>query len=491
MTILFLLTPMILSLLLPLISSARIFAGLLWTAMSLNLLISAVTCLPILRRMMLNDFPARSGGLLSLDAVSALLILLQALICLAATGKLCELIIPRQKCIARNRIKVFLSLAFLFSLNGALLSNHIGLYWVFLEASTLISAPLIFLSGSSGSLEAAWKYLFLCSIGISMAFIGIIFLSMGIPPEMTLDFTTLLTSAGVMNPTMLKLAFAFIVMGLGTKAGLAPMHAWLPDAHSEASPGISALLSGVLLNVALLGIARFTAIAMNAGGQSWAFPILLTISITSLLVTAVYMFRVSNYKRMLAYSSIENVGIIAGALAFGKAGIAAAMIHIIGHSLCKAAMFLNTSSIHHHFHSRNIRDVKGLLENHPATGWVWFLGFLGLCGFPPFPAFFSKLMIISLLAKAELWGTTAFFLLLTLTATAVMGRNVISMCMGVTSDIHQDEVSFQLKGSLHDSVKESTFHWVPQALLLALGIACVTIIPMQILTILRGMAQTF
>ena len=230
-------------------------------------------------------------------------------------------------------------LLFVFAMTGTILSTNLGLSWVFIEATTLASAYLIYFNKTKHALEAAWKYVFICSIGISLAFVGIILLSIGTGNINSLFFDDLYLNAHKIVPFWLKLSFVFVLVGFGTKMGLAPVHAWLPDAHSEAPSPISALLSATLLNSAFLIILRFYKLMELTHLDNYARILLLSMGILSLFITAVFVFNINNYKRMLAYSSIENMGIISIGIAVGGVGIYAAMLHLLAHSLIKSSFF--------------------------------------------------------------------------------------------------------------------------------------------------------
>lgn len=321
-------------------------------------------------------------------------------------------------------------LLFVFSMTGVLLSTHLGLLWVFVEATTLTSSYLIYFSKTEESLEAAWKYIFICSIGISLAFVGIILLSLGMGSINSLFFNDLYQNAGQINPFWLKLSFVFILVGLGTKTGLAPVHAWLPDAHSEAPSPVSAMLSGTLLNTALLGIIRIYKLMNQAGQGGFAKTLLLGVGFLSLLVSAVYIVRMKNYKRMLAYSSIENMGIITIALGIGGGAVFAAFLQIAAHSLSKVSLFLTSGNILHSFGTKKTDEVSGLLKNYPATGWFWILSFVGIAGIPPSPVFFSEFAIAkAMIGSGQTIMIILFFLLITI-IIAGMGSAVFKMSWG-------------------------------------------------------------
>jgi hydrogenase-4 component F len=226
------------------------------------------------------------------------------------------------------------------------------------------------------------------------------------------------------------LSLSFILVGFGTKVGFAPVHAWLPDAHSESPSPVSALLSGTLLNAALLGVIRVSKILKLAGLEWYVNNLLLLMGFLSLFICAVFIIRIENYKRMLAYSSIENMGIIAIGLGSGELGIFAAMLHLTAHSFIKASLFLTSGNIVHRYSTKNISEVRGLLNADKMTGWLWIVSFIAIAGMPPFPLFLSEFFIAkSLLSNGSVFYTVLFFLFLTI-ILAAMGRSVLRMSFG-------------------------------------------------------------
>lgn len=364
-------------------------------------------------------------------------------------------------------------LVFVGAMTAAALSNHAAMLWVFVEATTLASAPLIYASRTKTALEATWKYIFICSIGIALAFIGVILLMMGMDQGASLYFRDLEANAGSIAPFWLKFSFPFILIGFGTKAGFAPVHAWLPDAHSEAPSGISALLSATLLNTALLAVLRFSGILDAAGFGQFVRDALLVTGFLSVFVAAVYMLRVKNYKRMLAYSSIENMGIMAIGFGLGGAGALAAVLHMIAHSLVKGAFFLTAGDILHAWKRRDIAGASGVLATWPRTGWVWLMAFIAISGLPPFAAFFSEIMLMSALLENGYPVLLAVFLLLLTVIIWGMGRGVLSVALG--------PVRPDLAGHKRSAV------W-PQAALLLLAIGIVFAMPQPVEEFLRDVA---
>lgn len=331
---------------------------------------------------------------------------------------------------------------FLFSIMGLILSTHLTLLWVFLELSTLSSTFLIIYQKNRNSLEAGWKYVFICSIGIALAFFGIILLTIGLGENNSLFFADLYKNAKLINPFWLKLSFIFILIGMGTKMGLAPVHTWLPDAHSEAPSPISAMLSGGLLNVAFLGILKFHKIMRLANYGELSSSLLMLMGFFSIIICAIYMFKVKNYKRMLAYSSIENMGIIAIGTALGGIGLYAAFLHMIAHSLSKGSLFLTAGNILHNYKTKSINEIHGLLKSDPINGYLLLLSFLSIIGIPPFPIFISEFLMIKSLMLNNMFLAISFVLLLTL-VIAGMANNVFRMLFGEKmEDVVKKKASF-------------------------------------------------
>ena len=316
---------------------------------------------------------------------------------------------------------------FFISMVGAILSNHLGLTWVFVEATTLTSAYLLLQNKSEHPLEATWKYVFLCSIGISLAFVGIILLLIGSNTVHSLFYNNLYANATVIEPFWLKLSYVFILIGFGTKVGLAPVHFWLPDAHAEAPSAISAMLSATLLNSAFIVILRYTRLMDYAGLFDYARLLLIIMGLLSVFITAVYVFKISNYKRMLAYSSIENMGIITIGIAAGGVGVFAAMLHLIAHSLIKSSFFMTAGNILHIFKTKEVVEVQGLIETDAKTGWLWVICGFFILGVPPSPIFFSKFLILKQLFMEKHFVLAGIFLFLITIVAYGITRAVIKM----------------------------------------------------------------
>jgi hydrogenase-4 component F len=333
------------------------------------------------------------GGLLLLDGLGLYFLFIVAgvhLVCAVyAYGYFRREMEGMHICLARVRMYHLWINLFVMAMVLVVASHHLAVQWIAVEATTLFSAPLICLSGDRKGLEAAWKYLLICSVGIAFSFLGIIFLSRAAAGT-GLTYTALRDSAAVLDPRFVRLAFLFFLVGYGTKMGLAPMHTWLPDAHSQAPAPASALLSGVLLNCALLAILRL----VPAVPGTYAKTLLVAFGTATIAVPALLVVVQRDLKRLLAYSSIEHMGIIALGIGFGGAAGPAALLHVLNHSLAKVLLFLLAGTIILAFGTQKIRRIRGLLATSPLTGVLFFGGILAVAGSPPFGAFWSELGII-------------------------------------------------------------------------------------------------
>lgn len=350
----------------------------------------------------------------------------------------------------------YMVLFFVFSMTGAVLSTNLGASWVFIEGTTLASAYLIYFHKTKHSIEAAWKYVFICSIGIALAFVGIILMTVATGSLNTLFYSELFNNAPLFNHFWLQLSFVFILFGIGTKMGLAPVHFWLPDAHAEAPSPISALLSATLLNSAFLMIVNVFRIMVLSGCDSFARLMLLAMGFLSLFITAVFVYHINNYKRMLAYSSIENMGILAIGTALGGVGMLAAIIHLIGHSLIKASFFLTSGNVLEIYGTKKIKSVTGLMKTDRKTAWLWVASFLGIVAFPPSVLFISEfLMVKTMFLKGHFIMCALFLLLLTIVLYG-LGKAVVKM-------------SFSAPTHEVEPVKLSWTMYLPQVVMLILA----------------------
>lgn len=340
--------------------------------------------------------------------------------------------------LAPERLKIYYMLmyAFLFTMILALTLKNMGIMWIAIEATTLASVFLVGFQNDRNSLEAAWKYIIICSVGIAIAMLGIILLhysSIGVIQDGAfLDWTSLYDHAQVLRSSTCRLAFLFILVGFGTKAGLAPMHTWLPDAHSQAPSPISALLSGVLLNSAMYGIIRTVAIVnRNLGSCEYTGRLLIAFGILSIAAAAVFILTQKDYKRLLAYSSIEHMGIIAVAIGiFSPVSILGALYHMMNHSLTKSMLFLSSGSIMQKYDTKQITKVKGVLYELPVSGTVFLFGLFAIAGTPPFSVFSSELSIIVSLFQNKLFFIGSGIVVLLAVVFAGMARTLFPMFYG-------------------------------------------------------------
>ena len=272
------------------------------------------------------------------------------------------------------------------------------LTWIFIEATTLSTAFLISFYNKPSAIEGAWKYLIINSIGILLAFFGtLLFLS---SPGATADngfanWHSLLANTANLNPLIIKVAFIFVFIGYGTKVGFAPMHTWKPDAYSKAPAPIGALFSGALLPVAFAVILKFKIVTDAVAGPSFSQNLFIIFGLLSILIASMITLVSRNYKRLLAYSSIENAGVMAIGFGFGGLGVFAAMLHMIYHSLAKSALFFTSGNLLLKYHSAKIVNIKGALAILPATAVLFLTGAFMITGAPPFGIFFTKMLILS------------------------------------------------------------------------------------------------
>jgi hydrogenase-4 component F len=337
---------------------------------------------------------------------------------------------------ARLRLYHSMYQLFMAMMLVALTTNNMGLLWVSLEAATLSTVLLVTLYRTPASLEAGWKYFILCGVGIAQALFGTILLYvaaekvLGAQGVSALLWTHLSAVKGELEPTVLGIAFAFLLVGYGTKVGLAPLHNWLPDAHAEGPTPVSAVLSGLLLNVAIYAVVRCKVLVEGALQSSLPSQILMIFGLLSVVLAALFLWRQRDIKRLFAYSSIEHMGIIA--FAFGMGGAVAtfaALLHMTVHSLTKSAIFFAVGHAAQKAGSQRIEDIRGLLALNPTIGWGLMLGSLAILGFPPFGVFASEFLILTTAMKQEPWATPILLGALGIAFAAIFGR-VQSMVLG-------------------------------------------------------------
>lgn len=325
-------------------------------------------------------------------------------------------------------------LFFLAAMTMVAVSQQIALLWVAVEATTLASAPLIYFHRHHRSLEATWKYLLICSVGIALALLGIFFLAVAAtnPDGSTIALMVpdLRANAHRLNVPWFRAAFLLLLVGFGTKMGLAPFHTWLPDAHSEAPSVASALLSGALLNCAFLGILRVQEISVAGGIAGFSDKLLLIFGLVSMGVAAAFISGQTDYKRMLAYSSVEHMGILAVGVGLGGAAVFGAVLHVINHSLTKAMLFLVAGNFLAVYRTKNSTEISGALRVLPVSGVLWLVGLFAITGSPPFGPFLSELLILKgALDHGQILVAIVYLVLLAV-IMAAMAAPALAMAQG-------------------------------------------------------------
>jgi hydrogenase-4 component F len=363
---------------------------------------------------------------------------------------------------------------FLTCMGLAVLAGNVGLFWVAVEATTIVTAFLVGHRGTPTSTEAAWKYVVLCSVGVGIAFLGTVCVYAaaisssgsigGVGGLQALDWVFLSQHAHQLDPGLMRLAAGLVLLGFGTKAGLAPMHAWLPDAHSQAPAPVSALMSGVLLSVAFYGIMRYKTIFDAALGTGYVRTLLFAGALLSLALAALLLIGQRDYKRLLAYSSIEHMGLIAlGTAIGGQLALAAVLLHILGHGLAKAVAFCGAGQLLHRVGSPLIAAVRGAMSRAPVAAGLLGVAALALLGLPPFPLFASELGLARAGFAAGFGWAVALGFGLALVAFTAIVRHGAGMLLG-TAESTED-------GSAAVATQRVGVGWLPLALGLAAAAA--------------------
>jgi len=339
-----------------------------------------------------------------------------------------------------NMLRLYYSMYQLFSFTMllALLTNNMGILWVAMEAATLTTVLLVSLYRTPASIEAAWKYFILCGVGLAQALFGTILLYFAAEKILGAGGTALLWThlnavKTQLEPTVLSLAFVFLLVGYGTKVGLAPLHNWLPDAHAEGPTPVSAVLSGLLLNVALYAVVRSKVLVDGALGSHFAGNFMMGFGLLSVVMAAFFLSRQKDVKRMFAYSSIEHMGLMT--FAFGMGGPVATfagMLHMTVHSLTKSAIFFAVGHAAQKSGTQLMDGIRGLIKTNPTVGWGLALGTLAILGMPPFGVFTSEFMILTTAMHAYPWTMPFLLVALGVAFAAIFGR-VQKMVFGETS----------------------------------------------------------
>lgn len=398
-----LVTPLAAGLLSLVLSSARLLHGLNLAAMAALVVAETSLIGEVLAR---GAFPAW-WNLVYVDALSTFILFI-----IAAIGLSCSLYTwsylddyVARGVVAPRRLRRFFCLfhLFLFAMIAAVLANSLGVLWVAIEGTTLATTFLIAFFRRREGLEAGWKYLILCSVGIALALFGTVLTyssSLRVPGDAgaALDVTQLLAVADRLDPHVLKVAFIFILVGYGTKVGLVPLHAWLPEAYGEAPAPVTAMLAGVLETVAVYAVLRCRTVMDRALPAGFTGNLLLLFGLASFCVAALFVLVQRDYKRLFAWSSIEHMGLAMAGFGAGGAGVFGGLFHLLNHALAKSLAFFAAGNIHRRFDTREIGEVRGVARAQPLTAAAVLVAGLALVGLPPFSLFVSETLVVSALA---------------------------------------------------------------------------------------------
>lgn len=374
-------------------------------ANALGAVLTGVFALYCVLRVFRDKTMEMTSGFLVIDELSAVLVFIIGMVgticCLYAVSYLRMELMNGQ--LKDKQLGPFFSLLHFFvaTMYLSVLADNLGVMWVAIEGTTIVSALLVAFHRSQAALEAAWKYIIICTVGITFAMLGIIltfYAARGIlgTGDISLSWRSLYPVATQLDPSIMKLAFIFILVGYGTKAGLFPLHTWLPDAHSQAPSPVSALLSGVLLNCAIYAIFRFHLLTSMSVGGNFSGNLLIIFGLISMIGAVPFILVQKDIKRLLAYSSVEHVGIIILGLGLGGVlGYTGALLHLINHALGKSALFLTAGTLTQKYNSKLITKMQGIGQLAPITATLFMASLLAIGGAPPFGLFFSEMSVAS------------------------------------------------------------------------------------------------
>lgn len=421
----------------------------------------------------------------TVDSLTAIYILITSVVGLAAVGYNIGYVREEvaREIIGLGRARqsfIFINL-FLLAMFLAITTTNPIITWIAIEATTLSTVFLISFYNKPTAIEAAWKYLVINSVGLMLAFLGTIIFLASATPFMHSDFITwqqILSVSLRLNPDVIKIAFIFLLIGYGTKVGLAPMHSWLPDAHSQAPSPISAILSGALLNIALLPILRFKIVTdATLGSGTFTQNLFIFFGVISIILASFAIYKQKSFKRLLAYSSIEHEGVILLGFGFGGLGIYAGLLHMVYHSLAKSSMFLLSGNILLKYDSTKIKNVINMMGLLPKTGILFIIGFFALTGMPPFGLFLTEFYIILAGIKVHPLVTILVVCALALVFFGFF-KQVSSMMFG--------QASKEIKAGEY-----SLWTVIPPFLILCLLLWFSVVFPSPLLALLQGAACLF
>ena len=426
MALLLIAFPLLMALAAFLVDSSRLRARMLPVAGTLHLVLLLVA----LRHW--DALPA--GAWLGLDALGAwVLLVISVLFCICAFYAPSYLVLRADR---DSRIFCVSLLAFLGLASLLAQARHPGVAWVAMETTTLVTAPLIYFNRNRRSLEATWKYLLIGSVGIALALLGTLFLAYAAHfggLEEPLHYTRLMEHADMLSRPWLRAAFVLCLVGYGTKMGLAPLHTWKPDAYGETPGIVGALLAGGVTSCAFLALLRIYGVVVAAGEGRFARELLVGFGILSMVWAMVFLVRQLDFKRMLAYSSVEHMGILVFGIGIGGTAARFALFHLAANALVKSVLFLSAGNIHRSYSSKTLPHVTGAIRRTPVSGWLFLLGFLAITGLPPFAPFISEFNIAAgAITGGHLLAGVAFLVLLAGIFIA-MSETVLQVVFGTPS----------------------------------------------------------
>lgn len=381
-----------------------------------------------------------AGGLLLVDSISILFLCLISIIFLGVSLYILSRVLSSEAASKNIEKFVLLSLGFLSCLCASVLSNHLILTWVLLEASTLFATPLIYFHRRNTAFQAAWRYLLFSSVGLILAFFGFACLQKGFSNYSDQSFTQFFIddmqtaiqkqSSNISGISLWERAgLVLIIFGLGTKLGLAPLYAWLPETYDEAPPSVTALLSAVQFNCVIVAIFRILQIFRSTHSDLILYE-LVAMGLISMLVSTMYIITTHNYKKLISYAAINHIGVISIGLGIGKSAMYGTMLYIFSNALVKAMLFLTAGNIKSHYRTKNPKEAKGLLREMPYSGFFFMVGIWALLGFAPFGSFLGEVIIMNGLIQGRHFIIFAAFCILMTISFIAMGRTVFPMIWG-------------------------------------------------------------
>ncbi len=424
--------------------------------------------------------PAQANRWLAVDPLGHLiLIVVSGLFMLCAVYGIGYLHVRAER---PNRVFCVCLLTFLAMASMITLAQQLAVLWVALEGATLSTAMLIYFNHNARSLEAAWKYLMIGSVGIALALLGSLFVAyaafQGAGGDANLLFSSLVAHGPVLSRPWLRAGFVLLLVGYGTKMGLAPMHTWKPDAYGEAPGIIGALLAGGMTNCAFLALLRIYRVMQAAGEGAFARQLFIAIGLLSMAVAAVFMAGQRDFKRMLAYSSVEHMGILVLGIGIGGLAVFGALLHVVNNALTKVVLFLSAGNIHRAYGSKRTDEVSGALRRLPVSGSLFLAGFLAVTGSPPFGPFISEFTILNGAMMREHYLAAGLFLLFLVIIFIGMGSTVLSVVQGPPS--HSAAMS---------TYKDTFWKTAPMTIALVLVTVMGTWIPAPVYDLVQRAAQ--